>query len=199
MIVTTNASKHECKGSMLGPILFILYINDISESLPSDIHVKLYADDLKSYCKINNSHSIDSIRTALDVLSVWVTDWQLHTKSIILPILDYSNCSQVCSPYHKIDITRLEYVQRVFTKRLVSCAGQSYSKRLTNLGMCTLELRRLHADLVFCFTILHGMIKLNIDNVFVLELFNLTRGHCWKLLAVKPRLNPRLHFFPTGQ
>jgi len=94
-----------------------------------------------------------------------------------------------------IDITRLESVQRVFTKRLGSCAGQTYSERLTTLGLSTLELRRLHADLVFCYKILHGIIKLNIDDLFVLELSTLTCGHCWKLRAVKPRLDYRLHFF----
>jgi len=114
-------------------------------------------------------------------------------KIYVLPILDY--CSQVWSPYHIIDITRLESVQRVFTKRLESCAGQTYSERLTTLGLYTLELRRLHADLVFCYKILHGIIKLNIDDLFVLELPTLTRGHCWKLRAVRPRLDSKLHFF----
>jgi len=49
--------------------------------------------------------------------------------------------------------------------------------------------------MVFCYKILHGIIKLNIDDLFVLELPTLTRGHCWKLRAVKPRLDSRLHFF----
>jgi len=68
-------------------------------------------------------------------------------KTYILPILDFN--SQVWSPSFISDITRLESVQRLFTKRLVGFELLSYDERLLKLGMCTLELRRLRLDLFF--------------------------------------------------
>ena len=41
------------QGSVLGPILFIIYINDIIDNLNS--HAYLFADDMKLYRRINNN------------------------------------------------------------------------------------------------------------------------------------------------
>ena len=38
------------QGSVLGPILFIFYINTITDAMLAHSTPKLYADDLKAYC-----------------------------------------------------------------------------------------------------------------------------------------------------
>ena len=38
------------KGSVLGPILFIFYINNVTDVMPAPSTSKLYADDLKAHC-----------------------------------------------------------------------------------------------------------------------------------------------------
>ena len=39
------------QGSVIGPILFILFVNDIVDILPDSVHCKLFADDIKLYSR----------------------------------------------------------------------------------------------------------------------------------------------------
>ena len=61
------------QGSVLGPILFILYINDLPEVVNSI--VKIFADDTKIYNQDSNS---DIIQQDLDALCTWAQIWQLR-------------------------------------------------------------------------------------------------------------------------
>ncbi len=109
----------------------------------------------------------------------------------ILPILDY--CSPVWSPHCEKDIKRIESVQRLFTKRLSGYENLSYAERLTKAGLCSLELRRLRADLCLCYKIVHSQIHL--DSFFTLTNAGPTRGHSLKLKASAPRLDSKRYFF----
>ena len=66
------------QGSVLGPILFILYVDDICTiCLDSNITHKLFADDLKLYSQINTSCDNFHFQAVLDRLQQWCIDWQL--------------------------------------------------------------------------------------------------------------------------
>ena len=52
------------QGSVLGPILFLLYINDINENVQSSI--RLFADDSIIYCKINSNIDHQILQTDLN-------------------------------------------------------------------------------------------------------------------------------------
>jgi len=49
------------QGSVLAPLLFLLFINDIGDAIPDGCHHKLFADDLKIY------RSVDSVSDALEL------------------------------------------------------------------------------------------------------------------------------------
>ena len=61
------------QGSVLGPLLFVLYINDLPENLKS--FVSLFADDVKMYA---NANLKQQIQEDLDQLSLWQNKWLLH-------------------------------------------------------------------------------------------------------------------------
>jgi len=82
----------------------------------------------------------------------------------VRPILE--NNSIVWSPILKCEINALERVQRRFTKRLRGINLLSFYDRLTELELKTLELRRLHNDLVMCYKIVFGLIDVNITYFF---------------------------------
>ena len=64
--------------------------------------------------------------------------------------------SVIWSPLLKQDIEKVERVQRCFTKRLPGFSDLSYEDRLRRLDLPSLELRRLHNDLIWCYNILLG-------------------------------------------
>ena len=57
----------------------------------------------------------------------------------------------------------------------------SYTGRLKALGLERLELRRLHADLIMCYKIVHGLVSIPFESFFELNLQQNTRGHSLKL------------------
>jgi len=109
----------------------------------------------------------------------------------VRPVLEYNSITW--SPHLKQDIMMIEKVQRRFTKRLRRYRNLSYTDRLIKLALPSLELRRLHLDLIYCYKIVFGLIKLNFSDFF--EFSSLpTRGHAYKLYKSRSA-NVRVNFF----
>jgi len=73
----------------------------------------------------------------------------------VRPLLEY--CSPVWSPSSKTLIDQLESVQQRFTKRLPGLQSITYDEHCACLKIDHLELRRLYADLILCYKIIHGL------------------------------------------
>ena len=80
------------------------------------------------------------------------------------PIVEYN--SVIWSLVAKHDIELVEKVQRRFTKRLCGLRNLSYCDRLTKLGLRTLELRRLHLELLYCYKIVFRLDNVNFCDFF---------------------------------
>ena len=64
------------QGTVLGPVLFIIYINDITRNLTSQC--KLLADDMKVYKVLRNTNeNMHALQQDLYSLEQWSTEWQL--------------------------------------------------------------------------------------------------------------------------
>jgi hypothetical protein len=258
------------QGSLLGPVLFLIYINDLDNNLISKL--AKFADDTKLCKSMNSLDDMHSLQTDLDKLHEWSVKWQMtfnvdkcvvmHVgsnnvnssyvlgnnnlkssnkekdlgiimdnsfkfseqcntaiknanrtlglikrtiksrnkeviiklyKALVRPKLEY--CVQAWRPFLKKDIDNLERVQRRATKIITECRNQNYETRLKTLNLISLEDRRTRGDLIQVFKLIKGIDKVDYRNFFQLAECSRTRGHKFKIIKVRSRLEIRRNFF----
>ena len=120
------------QGSGLGPLLFVLYINELAEILRMyGITVRLLADDLKMYAKILNRVDVEVLQTAVDRLVDWAESWQMK--------ISITKCNYMIigkqPPF--ISMSKLEiYVYHVTSCRdlgIQVCSSLSNSSHIANV------------------------------------------------------------------
>ena len=67
------------QGTVLGPLLFLLYINDITADMKSDI--RLFADDCIPYRTISSGHDQTILQEDINTLHSWTKTWQMQFNS----------------------------------------------------------------------------------------------------------------------
>ena len=71
-----NVTSGVPQGSVLGPVLFLLYINDIQEQIQSTM--RLFADDSIVYREIRSPEDHKILQQDLDSLADWSSTWLMH-------------------------------------------------------------------------------------------------------------------------
>ena len=75
------------QGSVLGPLLFTLFINDITDNFEPNINTKLFADDVKLYSEfsiLSANQDAQNFQNHLNYIQNWASLWQID--------ISYSKC-----------------------------------------------------------------------------------------------------------
>jgi hypothetical protein len=117
--VTLNGSKSKWhkvtagvpQGSILGPLLFLIYIDDIVNNLESDIY--LYADDavlMSSFTKDDTTINFEQMNRDLERLSNWASKWFMQFNPAKTKFMVISNNQQTQYPTLSLNGADLEKV-----------------------------------------------------------------------------------------
>jgi ribonuclease P/MRP protein subunit RPP40 len=68
------------QGSVLGPVLFLLFINDLPDGIKSS--VRLFADDCVLYRNISSQRDCEILQDDLSKLALWEQDWLMEFNVI---------------------------------------------------------------------------------------------------------------------
>ena len=88
------------QGALLGPILFLIYINDVSRNIMSD--TKLFANDIKVYRVLRDTkEDVEELQKDLSHLGSWSSDWQQKFNTDKCEVMRISKKNDYSSPqYH---------------------------------------------------------------------------------------------------
>jgi len=86
---THNVTSGIPQGSVLGPILFVIYINDMPDCVAATAY--LFADDTKLYKEIKSPEDSNSLQRDLDSLQEWSNTWLLKFHPNKCKVMTVSN------------------------------------------------------------------------------------------------------------
>ena len=89
------------QGTVLGPILFIMYINDITEVI-KHCYIKIFADDSKLVKAIKSLTDRDLMQMDLQAVIQWAADNKMELNKLKFQLLQHGNKNDLKHPY-KID------------------------------------------------------------------------------------------------
>ena len=265
------------QGSVLGPLAFIVFINDIDEVAGDISIINKFADDTKCGQVVRDEHDLELLQSCLDRLVEWTDKWGMQfnvDKCKVMRVgktdlpLNYSmngvklkqseeekdigvvvqanlkpskQCTRAAqrannvlsqvtrsfhyrdrktflkiykqyvrphlefsvpawSPWSVADKDTLEKVQERAVRMVSGLQGKTYTERLQELHLPSLELRRRHYDLAQVYKIVHGKDNVKRETWFEMVGSNPARTtrHTQDELNIRkkfPRLEIRKHFF----
>jgi len=78
------------QGSVLGPILFLIYINDLDYGIRN--WVLKFADDTKSFSRITDNMDVVKLQEDLSKLIRWSEEWQMLFNVGKCKVMHIGNC-----------------------------------------------------------------------------------------------------------
>jgi len=167
------------------------------ERSPAEKNVGILADETLDM----SSQTVLAAQKAKSVLGCIKKSVARTLREVILPLYTtlvrphLESDVQLWSPQHKKDMDLLEWAQRRATKMIRGLEHLYYEDRMRQLGLFSLEKRRLQGDLLAAFQYLRRAYRKDEENTFSRACCNKTRSNGFKLKEGRFRIDIRKKFF----
>ena len=96
------------QGTVLGPLLFLIYINDLPKFISPGTQLKLFADDSAVYRKIKSSLDHEILQQDLSRLTEWEKEWSMQFHPDKCQLLSITNKKKPSTFTYTIHNTRIQ-------------------------------------------------------------------------------------------
>lgn len=129
------------QGSVLGPILFLIYINDIVNVIDSGVQIRLFADDCVLYREINCPSDQTELNNNLTNISKWCSMWGMMLNTDKCVYMQLTRKERPLKHAYKIESDSLKEVTSYKYLGLTITNTLSWNLHIENI--CSAALRKL--------------------------------------------------------
>jgi hypothetical protein len=137
------------QGSVLGPVLFSLFVNDLVDLAEGDVNVRLFADDAKLYAPEGSPH----LQETLNKIAAWCKVWQLDLAPQKCLVMSVGRKTTACPilTLGNVQLTQVNDIRDlgVYVSSDLSCSPHcgivaKKARRISNWILKSLRSRNIH-------------------------------------------------------
>ena len=124
------------QGSVLGPLLFLIYMNDVTETISPESTLSLFADDMAIYRPIRTTHDHSALQRDISAIATWISNNLLSlqpAKCCAMLISRKRSAEQMVPPIY-VQGTPLPYVTSVKYLGVLLTTNLSWSEHVSALN-----------------------------------------------------------------
>lgn len=119
------------QGSVLGPLLFLIYINDLPNNISSCM--RIFADDCIIYRPIHSSTDHMALQEDLNLITDWCDTWLMHLNSTKCKVMSFSRKHSKSNLWYNINNSTLSEASSFKYLGITLTLNLSWTTHITNV------------------------------------------------------------------